>query len=276
MNRKPTYAELEQRVNELAQIGSKYKQVEFKLKDSERRSRAWLENSPVCTKIVDLDFNLQYMSSAGIKGLQIDDITPYYGKPYPFDFYPESFRNGMTKNLEKVRETSEIIAQEASVFDIEGNELWFHSTIVPVNDEKGRIEYFIIVSVDTTVRKQAETELKSYQDYLEQLVTERTNDLQKVNEELRTENSERKRAEEALLEEKEKLQDALDNIKTLKGLLPICAKCKKIRDDKGYWNRTEKYIESHTDALFTHAVCPECMDKLYGDQPWYNKEDYNK
>ncbi len=86
----------------------------------------------------------------------------------------------------------------------------------------------------------------------------------------------RRQAEEALLREKEKLQDALAKIKTLSGMLPICASCKKIRDDKGYWNRIEKYIESHTDALFTHALCPGCMDKLYGDEDWYKKEDLDK
>ena len=153
---KPTYEELEQRVEGLEQVESKYKQLELDLKDSDKKSRAWLEHSPVCTKIIDLDFNLQYMSSAGIQGLGIEDITQYYGKPYPLDFYPESFRNTMTKNLEKVRETGEIIAQEAPVIDLEENEVWFHSTIVPVNDEKGRIEYFMVVSVDITDRKQAE------------------------------------------------------------------------------------------------------------------------
>jgi len=143
---KPTYKELEQKVKEL----------ELQLKYANKQSRAWLEHSPICTKIVDLDFNLQYMSSAGIQGLGIEDITQYYGKPYPLDFYPESFRNAMTKNLEKVRETGEIITQEKDVVDLEGNKVWFHSTIVPVNDEKGLIEYFMVVSVDTTDRKNAE------------------------------------------------------------------------------------------------------------------------
>ncbi len=114
-----------------------------------------LEASPVCTKIVDLDFNLQYMSRAGIEGLNIDDITKFYGKPYPFGFYPETFKNKMTRNLEKSRETGEVIAQEAPIIDTDGNELWFQSTIVPVKDDNGRIEYFIIVSVDTTERKKA-------------------------------------------------------------------------------------------------------------------------
>ena len=57
--------------------------------------------------------------------------------------------------------------------------------------------------------------------------------------------------------------EALKNIKTLRGLLPICASCKKIRDDKGYWNGLETYIHQHTEAEFTHGICPECMQKLY-------------
>jgi HAMP domain-containing protein len=60
------------------------------------------------------------------------------------------------------------------------------------------------------------------------------------------------------------LQDALGKIKRLHGMLPICASCKKIRDDKGYWNQLEAYIEEHSEAEFTHGVCPDCMKKLYG------------
>lgn len=79
------------------------------------------------------------------------------------------------------------------------------------------------------------------------------------------------------LEEKNaQLQEALDNVKTLKGLLPICANCKKIRDDKGYWNQIEEYIENHSDALFSHGLCPECEEKLYGDQDWYKKSHGKK
>jgi FixJ family two-component response regulator len=59
------------------------------------------------------------------------------------------------------------------------------------------------------------------------------------------------------------LQDALDQIKTLNGLLPICASCKKIRDDSGYWNQLESYVEKHSGAQFSHSICPECMQKLY-------------
>ena len=61
----------------------------------------------------------------------------------------------------------------------------------------------------------------------------------------------------------DQLRDALARIKTLRGLLPICASCKKIRDDQGYWNQIEKYIGEHSEADFTHSICPECAKKLY-------------
>jgi PAS domain S-box-containing protein len=61
------------------------------------------------------------------------------------------------------------------------------------------------------------------------------------------------------------LQDALSKVKTLKGLLPICASCRKIRNDQGYWTSVEAYILQHSDAEFTHGICPDCARKLYPD-----------
>jgi PAS domain S-box-containing protein len=75
----------------------------------------------------------------------------------------------------------------------------------------------------------------------------------------------RRDAEQKLLREKEKLEEALVKIKTLSGLLPICANCKKIRDDKGYWNQIENYITNHSDVLFSHSICPDCLQSLYPD-----------
>jgi PAS domain S-box-containing protein len=60
-----------------------------------------------------------------------------------------------------------------------------------------------------------------------------------------------------------KLQDALKRIKRLRGIIPICASCKKVRDDTGYWNQLEIYIKKHTEADFSHLICPECAEKLY-------------
>jgi ABC-type amino acid transport substrate-binding protein len=61
----------------------------------------------------------------------------------------------------------------------------------------------------------------------------------------------------------QELQKAFDTIKTLQGILPICASCKKIRDDKGYWNQLEDYISQHSEAEFSHGICPECAKKIY-------------
>jgi PAS domain S-box-containing protein len=61
------------------------------------------------------------------------------------------------------------------------------------------------------------------------------------------------------------LKEALSNIKILRGILPICASCKKIRDDKGYWNQVESYIRDHSNAEFSHGICPDCAKNLYPD-----------
>lgn len=77
--------------------------------------------------------------------------------------------------------------------------------------------------------------------------------------------SESKRLEEVRRREQvmAELQQALSEIKTLNGILPICASCKSIRDDKGYWSRVEEYVEHHSQASFTHSICPACSLKLY-------------
>ena len=88
---------------------------------------------------------------------------------------------------------------------------------------------------ETNKRRNAEQELEKYYNHLEELVAERTSELTK----------------------------ALSEVKQLSGLLPICAACKKIRDDQGYWNQIESYIQRHSQAEFSHSICPDCMQKLY-------------
>ena len=60
-------------------------------------------------------------------------------------------------------------------------------------------------------------------------------------------------------------------VKTLKNLLPICAKCRKIRDEEGYWDLIENYVKKHTESEFTHGICDSCADEIYGHKPWYQK-----
>ena len=98
-------------------------------------------------------------------------------------------------------------------------------------------------------RKEAESALRAAHDELEIQVRLRTAQLQ-------IEIEERKKTEESL-------REALGKIKTLSGLLPICASCKRIRDNDGAWVQIETYIKNNSDADFTHGVCPECAVKLY-------------
>lgn len=75
-----------------------------------------------------------------------------------------------------------------------------------------------------------------------------------------------KERERLLIEQKRlitELNEALDKVKTLSGFIPICAACKKIRNDKGYWEQVEDYIREHSEAEFTHSMCPECAEKFY-------------
>jgi hypothetical protein len=83
---------------------------------------------------------------------------------------------------------------------------------------------------------------ENYRATLEQQVAERTQELNQTNQELQT---------------------ALDEVKALSGLLPICTNCKKIRDDQGYWQGVEDYIRTHSQADFTHGICPDCLAALY-------------
>lgn len=90
--------------------------------------------------------------------------------------------------------------------------------------------------------REATAALEDARTNLEQRVAKRTAELQQTNDDL---------------------HDALNKVKTLSGLLPICASCKKVRDDQGYWNQIEDYLKEHSDADFSHSICPECMEKLY-------------
>lgn len=121
----------------------------------------------------------------------------------------------------------------------------------------------------TRERDKAEAELQKTYDELEIKVRERTTVLSMTNKKLSQEIKERKQVEKEREQLINELQEALVNVKTLSGLLPICANCKKIRDDKGYWNNLEGYIQTHSEVKFSHGMCSECSDELYGKEDWY-------
>ncbi|HVN49208.1 MAG TPA: two-component regulator propeller domain-containing protein, partial [Bacteroidota bacterium] len=119
-----------------------------------------------------------------------------------------------------------VLNMEETLSDNQGKKHWYLTSKIPLRDENRNIIGLVSIARDITQRKKAEIER-------EHVITE--------------------------------LQEALADIKKLSGLVPICSNCKKIRDDKGYWNQVEAYIQDRSEARFTHGICPDCMKKLYPD-----------
>ncbi len=115
----------------------------------------------------------------------------------------------------------------------EDNFLWVYWSCAAILSDAGEIDFIISTGIDITALKQVESE------------------------------------REHLIQE---LQQALKKVKTLRGLLPICASCKKIRDDQGYWQVVDDYIRQHSLAEFSHGLCPACAQKLYPE--FYQKAGF--
>ncbi|MGO9569809.1 MAG: hypothetical protein ACLP5H_19930 [Desulfomonilaceae bacterium] len=144
---------------------------------------------------------------------------------------------------------------------IEDAMVWARMTFrsIRVMDER-----FVLVLVEDLTREKIqlhENELLRLE--LEKRVEQRTAELRETNENLILEVAEREKAEQEREQVIVKLQQALAQVKRLSGFLPICASCKKIRDDKGYWQQVEAYIRDHSEVEFSHSLCPECAKKLY-------------
>lgn len=139
--------------------------------------------------------------------------------------FPPELSSGQRRSLQNVFETGMSQYAESKI-TYEDIITWLGTWLVPLRDSTGHVNAVMGVARDITNQKWLE------EDKHKLLI---------------------------------KLQEALSQVKTLSGLLPICSVCKKIRDDQGYWQQVEGYIQSKTDAKFTHGVCPDCFPKLYPD-----------
>jgi PAS domain S-box-containing protein len=120
--------------------------------------------------------------------------------------------------------SAETIVFEVRVPMARGGDHFYLTSVKPIQDAGGRVVSVVCISKDITDRKRIELER-------EQVIQE--------------------------------LQAALAQVRTLSGLLPICSSCKNIRDDKGYWIQIEDYVRNHSEADFTHGICPDCRGRLY-------------
>lgn len=127
--------------------------------------------------------------------------------------------------------------------------------------EMGAGDYIIKPFNPSLVRLRVKNHLAFHQE--RKLLAQRTVELEQLNELLAAEVTQRRAIQadnEQLIRE---LREAVENVNTLTELIPICASCKKVRDDKGYWNQIETYLSKHTDLTFSHGLCLECATRLY-------------
>lgn len=125
----------------------------------------------------------------------------------------------------------------------------------------------VLYALDNHIREYSEDDL----NFLHSLANRAALVIEKVRlyEELRAANQKLQQESMEKAQVIDELQVALSSIKTLRGLIPICANCKNIRNDKGFWQQVEVYISTHSEAEFSHGICPECLVKLY---PQYTKK----
>jgi PAS domain S-box-containing protein len=176
---------------------------------------------------------------------------------------------------EGLRISEDLVAKQGyvrEIWNVRKNGEFFPCLVAAslLRDTQGQRMGAMGISRDITQQKKAEVALRQLNEDLERRVRERTLQLENANRELQAQMAERQRLEHEREEVIRQLSDALGKVKTLGGLLPICSHCKKIRDDKGYWNRLEDFISSHSGAEFTHGICPECTAKYFpevSDQP---------
>jgi PAS domain S-box-containing protein len=167
-------------------------------------------------------------NKALIQSFGKENIDEIYGKT-DFDFHPlENARVYFADEQEIISSGQALVSKEEPVVEATGLRKWNISTKIPYRDLQGKVVGLVGIGRDITDKKKAESER-------ERLIIE--------------------------------LQDAIADVKLLSGLVPICANCKKIRDDQGYWTQIESYIQDRSSAKFSHSICPDCAAKLY---PNYN------
>jgi PAS domain S-box-containing protein len=148
----------------------------------------------------------------------------------------------------------------------DGSPVLIRWTVSALHDVDGQWIGILGVGQDVTEKHKNEQEALEHRQHLQELVQERTEQqLIEINEQLHQAIARRRDAEQEREKVIAQLQDALERVRTLSGLLPICSSCKSVRDDDGYWHQVEVYIRDRSEAEFSHGICPDCALKLYPD-----------
>ncbi|EEF62259.1 putative PAS/PAC sensor protein [Pedosphaera parvula Ellin514] len=207
---------------------SRRKEAEAELRASEARFRALSASSPIGIFQTDLAGNCLYANAQWLRlaGLRSDEVT---GLGWTNAIYPPE-RDEVMKEMAACSKEGREFTREFRVQTPEGIVRWVRSRAATIMAQ-GKAVGYVGTTEDITERRAAEEQLRRF-----------AADVENTNSELK---------------------EALAKVKTLRGLLPICSGCKKIRDDKGYWNQIEFFIRDHSDANFSHGMCPECAKQFF-------------
>jgi PAS domain S-box len=193
--------------------------------------RLVIDNIPDGIYTKDLNCRKTLANRADVHNMGLQSENEVLGKD-DFELYPKELVEGFYADDQKVIQTGQpVIDREEYVIDEKGQKIWLSTTKLPLRDENNQIIGLVGIGRNITEKKKAEEERKKAEAEREKLITQ--------------------------------LQEALADVKLLSGLVPICANCKKIRDDQGYWTQIESYIQDRSDAKFSHSICPDCAQKLY-------------
>ena len=205
---------------------SERKKAETALRESELKYHDLYHNAPDMHVSVDAETGSILQCNNTLSEVIGYKNEEIIGRPV-FDLYaPESAKYAKTEMFPRFIKTGEIKGEELQLQRKDGSVIDVSLNVSSTRDEKGNILYSRSAWRDITKQKQAERE------------------------------------KEKLIKE---LQEALKEIKTLQGILPLCSFCKKVRDDEGYWEQVDVYIHKHSQADISHGICPECFKKHYPD-----------
>lgn len=242
-----------------------HKKTEDALLETEDKYRMIYNNSRDALMLIEPGGDFISGNPAALKLFECENETEI-SRISPAALSPKIQPDGMPSEV-KAKELMRMAMEKGSHFfewvhkRMTGEE-FYASILLTRMQIKG--EFFLQATVrDITLQKKQEAKLKEYSHKLEDLVEARTSELKQANQSLSLEITERKKNEKEREQLIQDLQNALAEVKTLRGFLPICSSCKRIRDDMGYWNQIESYLRDHSEAEFSHSICPECLDKLY-------------
>jgi len=197
------------------------KRIEEVLRESEERFRRVFENGPIGMVMAGPDFRILRANGSICRMLGHTE-QELAGQSMETFTHPEDRQKTAELSGQLMRGEVPLFRMEKRCLKKDGEALWTNLTTTAIRNHKGEVLYALCMIEDISSRKFVEEER-------ERLIRE--------------------------------LKDAMARVKTLSGLLPMCAWCRKVRDDKGYWKKVEAYIEEHSDASFTHGICPECLKK---------------